>query len=625
MTNESHYAHHRSLCADSLKEEVLLSFRGQTQYPIQGPWSTSKTSQARVDITFEDATRNILVTGATGSGKTVSVMEPALKRLIDTGCSGLVLTSKPQDLGVAIAHPEQCRVVGGSRLCTPVNLIADLPGEILVGILDRFRANTQSRDRHWGSRGLDYALFVYETYRLMGREPTLACIHNALASTREFVEEFDPWFAQRDPSELPESYRTLLTNIQNDFFNILAHGGSMHVQQAQHPRRRDEAMMQYTWHTGPILTVLRPFAMEDRLRLRLCNPQAGALDFQRLLYDEPTVVFSDIPPHEFGQNAAVVNEILRILMRNAVLRETRHQELGMGESRFTFLVADEFQSHVHLQAAGTGGGLLDDNTWFDRSREYGHINIVATQGLSSLYAQLPPETPSAAVESLFQNLGTMIAFSSHDRKTLNAAGDHLYGPDAERIRQLVASSLATGEAAVLSRSLSRHGGAVAAHVRNTPIFGAPHMTYGHSRHERKVPTDRYDAPAAARIVEPAHPKRQGQRLVEAVEAHDVAGVEAALVVGASPNTRAEDGESMLMAAVDHEIHAYYHPDEEHSHKHIMELLLAYGADPDVPAGGGWGEFSAWTPWQVAEYFDRPDLARRLRAHRRMERRHAPHR
>lgn len=488
-----------SVDGETLADCPLLVFSGKTEQPLFGEWAGQvPVGQKRVEVTFEDATRGVIVTGMTGTGKTVSVMEPALKALLDAHCSGVVLTTKDADLGLADDYPDQVVVLGGSEMAEPVNLIGNMSLHTLKAFLDGLRMQLNSREPYWGSRGVVYAQFVVETLRLMGENPSLATIHDMLVEPALFAEKFDPWVAKQ--VALPEQYRTLLDAVLRDPFSLLVVGRSKHTPDDVDPR--DDAPKQYGWQTMHLLPMLQPFAADQRLRKRLCDPDAPGLDMESLIYEQRKVVLTDIPEHVFGAAGRVVNELLRVAMRNAVLGYERHRHEGYGRDRFTFMVIDEFQHHVSLDRNAAARGLFDDNAWFDRSREYGHINLVAVQGVSSLAAKVPESESRSALASLLQNLGTTVGFATHDPETVRHLQAHVLGAGAQAVHEIVSGHLRRGEALVVSHELSRHDGSVVAHVASGAIHGAPHMAYGLRRGERVVPAGRFRPIEGATVKNP---------------------------------------------------------------------------------------------------------------------------
>ena len=72
---------------------ILLRSRPLLAFPLDGA-AIAGTSDGHAKISFWDGTYNILVVGGTGSGKTESVMRPALSQLLHHGCPGIVLDVK---------------------------------------------------------------------------------------------------------------------------------------------------------------------------------------------------------------------------------------------------------------------------------------------------------------------------------------------------------------------------------------------------------------------------------------------------------------------------------------------------------------------------------------------------
>ncbi|PWG61473.1 hypothetical protein DEM34_16380 [Spiribacter halobius] len=125
--------------------------------------------------------------------------------------------------------------------------------------------------------------------------------------------------------------------------------------------------------------------------------------------------------------------------------------------------------------------------------------------MASLAARLPGGCPPATVESLLQNCGTTIAFSTHDPHTLA----HLQaqaGPAArEAVLEACGVRLRQGQAVVVSHHLERHGGPVCATVRAGATAGYPHMASGLHQPLPEVAADRFAPPATVMLDNPIGP------------------------------------------------------------------------------------------------------------------------
>ena len=113
-------------------------------------------------ITFEDARHHMLVMGTTGSGKTASVVLPALFRLIEAGHRGIIVDIKGNLRDQARAFARQCGreadlvEFGSASSATPLNLLSGglgiitwresgwsmaVTGRRLIALISPFRTN----------------------------------------------------------------------------------------------------------------------------------------------------------------------------------------------------------------------------------------------------------------------------------------------------------------------------------------------------------------------------------------------------------------------------------------------------------------------------------------------------
>jgi hypothetical protein len=421
-----------------LSNQVLLSFPkrsfGSTA-PLgfsAGFLSSDSTHDHREDredrqgrpersITFGMASTSILVLGGTGEGKTASVGIPALYRLHEAGCPGLVLDIVKQDYAALCRRLDRVFVVGDAEDSDPVNLIAGWSEHKLKDLLLSFSTMGTRPDHdnaYWGTQGVEDALLVVEMVRaFMEREPTLADIHDYLSSPKRFVGTFEAMkiaytltASKLDPesplSRLKESATRRYEERANGAycFSIIHCGAS---------EPSAEAMQQYSWHTAKLLACLRPLAAEPELRHKLCSETAQAIDWPRLLYRERRLVVLDMPEARFGSTALLVSKLLRGQFRDCV-KSAHEARLAGGYGRgdaYTFMLIDEYQRYV--SAGGDPGS--DDNLWLDISRSLGHINVLCTQSLTSIIAC---SGNREAVHTIVQNCRNWVALPSADQETV---------------------------------------------------------------------------------------------------------------------------------------------------------------------------------------------------------------
>ncbi|GAA3977676.1 helicase HerA domain-containing protein [Allohahella marinimesophila] len=483
----------------SLRSEPLLIFKGLEKEPLHGRYAEGSPGQSGmasihdalqrpIVVTFEDATRHIITLGSTGSRKTSTVQAPAIVRLIETGCAGLIIDVKGEYRHLAEQYPERVMVVGADDHARPFNLIAGMSDGQFEAFLNDICPSHS--DRYWGSMGLQDAFFVRRTYQLMNIEPTLAQIRDALASPNIFVRTFDRF--ARWMKTLPSEYHELLRSVLSNQFSVLAMGGSALLNGKAVPE--DDIRKQYTWQTSGIIKALAPFSTDNLLRRKFSpdisdgNASESCISLEKLLYQDRKVLLLDIPVSRFGNTANIIGKLLRIRLISAITGFRRHSELGCGESFYTFLAADEYQDMINIDQKSASGGLYDDTTFFDRCRGFGHINIVATQSVSALRAKVPYGERSEALDCLLQNIGTVIVFSSSDPSTDDLLRGRVATVDAMQISSVVRSDLQAGEAFILGRGLIRHQSCnFVAKFRATAVSGAPYM----SRYFAGLPDPRF--------------------------------------------------------------------------------------------------------------------------------------
>lgn len=478
----------------SLNTQPLLTFKGLDKHPTHGTYASHMTGDASTPaiqggldrslvVTFEDATRHLIALGSTGFRKTTTVLAPAVVRLIETGCAGLIIDVKGEYRHLADQYPDQVMVIGADDDATPINLIAGMSqGQFEAFLQEIWPAHS---DRYWGSLGIQDALFVRRTYQLMGMEPTLAQITDALTSPRPFVEKFDAFM--RWAKTVPRDYNRMVNLVRNNAFSILAKGQSTLWGDGAWPNE-DDIHKQYTWQTGGLLSALSPFTTEetlqDRFSLDTSESDNPAEDLQSLLYRDRKVLLLDVPVDRYGQTAHVISKLMRIRLISAVTGFDRHDELRCGTDFFTFFAADEYQHMVNLDHESASQGLFDDTAFFDRCRAFGHINLVATQSVSALAARLPSTERREALDCLLQNIGTAFVFSSADPATDHFVTGRLSAADRDYVASVLRSDLAPGEAFLMGRGLRAHDDKhVVARFAASAIPGLPHM----SRYFRGMP------------------------------------------------------------------------------------------------------------------------------------------
>ncbi|NMT63471.1 type IV secretory system conjugative DNA transfer family protein [Marinobacter orientalis] len=476
----------------SLKDKPLLVLNGVDLKPLHGQYakvsgnsdnyaSIYKGLQRPVIITFDDANRHLITLGATGSRKSTSIQGPATVGLIESGCPGMIIDVKRECRHLADKYPDQVIVIGADDDAEPYNLIEGMSDAQFSAFLDDIRP--KSREPYWGSLGLQDAQFIRRTYRVMGQEPTLAQIADALSAPKKFVSEFDPFM--RWAESLPADYLQLLNAVLSNAFSVLGMGRSELL--GIDPPGIEEIQRQYTWQTAGLISALVPFSADANLRNKFSPKPVSEPDDEQdqirgfcmedLLYRDRKVLLLDLPVDSFGKSAHIISKLLRIRMIATITGFQGHKEIGCGDTFYTFFAADEYQHLINIDQDSAAGGLYDDTTFFDRCRGYGHINLVATQSVSALSAKVPSTQRGEALDCLLQNIGTVIAFSSSDSQTDQLLRGRVAEADGTHISSVVRSDLSAGQAFVIGRNLRCHNNAtLVARIQASVVAGVPYMS-----------------------------------------------------------------------------------------------------------------------------------------------------
>ncbi len=384
-----------------LKDKCLLAFEKN------GPELSGKARNRVYELSFDDATRNVLVLGATGQGKTESILKPAADKLISSGCAGLILDAKNDYAFLEGLYPDQVlrlSLHGHEK----INLIGGIEPSVFRAILENLRKAYSSKEAYWGMSGVEDALLVFIFYRCIGKSPTLADVYNGLANPKSFCEQLERYLLTA--SSITVELSRQLEYRLSDTFSILWVGEFQ-----DNESESSRATEQYAWQTNAIKKVLSPFENNPALKQVFCAEHS--IDFQGLIYSQGKTLILDINPDLLPDSSQTIGQIIRLMFMHSVTSSSPSQRKsqGYGEHRFTFMLIDEYQQFIYTESRENSSSLRDDNTWLDRSRAYGHINILATQSINSLLSR----ADETAAKTIIQNCQTTICLPTTDSITLS--------------------------------------------------------------------------------------------------------------------------------------------------------------------------------------------------------------
>ena len=417
----------------------------------------SKNGPARVgqvdssyEISFDDATRNVVVLGGTGRGKTESIMLPAAGRMIGNGCTGLILDAKGDFTILAEQYSDAVGVVGPGT-GTRINLLAGIELGTFRALMEDMQGRYHQSEKYWGSLGVEDAVLVFLYVRETGRDPSLRDIHDGLSKPQEFCLNLERSLRTRETvsKALIEQIRSRL----QDEFGLLRLGG-FQGEESESSRAKE----QYSWQTNAIVKAIGVIVSNPDLERAFCAASSDSIE-QLVFSDRKTLVL-DVNADQYPDAAFTIGRMLRLQFMKAVTTTYRKRRSeGLGKDTFTFMLLDEYQQFVNAAVQRQTDTLRDDNTWFDRSRGYGHINIVATQSISSLYAQVD----RSAADTIIQNCQNTIILPTTDGPTLDRAALLCEsGSHGASVRESLLNPSTQGEGFVhVANSSARRGGSAA--------------------------------------------------------------------------------------------------------------------------------------------------------------------
>ncbi|SDG92474.1 hypothetical protein SAMN05216466_10672 [Paraburkholderia phenazinium] len=479
--------------------------------PLAGQVLASYTTPASPDgrtlaversLTFRDACTSLMILGGTGTGKTTSTGITILKRLHDARVAMLVTDVAKGDYANVCRRLAGSVILGPADDSTPCNLLAGWSFQKLRDFLTLYSAKIKGGEAYWGSEGVTDAVLIARFIRdVERREPTFADLflylneplkfyarykqahrfralyttpeeHDAADETMEALRArekgayvFSVLHFAKDPSAKKGKTTDILTRVANGPPTMVT------------LTTTDDTKIfeQYAWHVASLLTITRPFYENPKLRRSFCADTAFGLDWHDLVYVQQRFIVLDMPTHAYGEAALFITEILRMQYHDIIrgaqhLRDTlveNGQRVVYGVHRFTGELHDEAQKILTAD-----GSSMDDSSWIDISRGYGHINVFLTQSITSLYAR---GKNAFAVDTLIQNCCNVVCLPTIDPRTLDYV-DTLAGGNAVTVKDHLVIRRGR-EAFVYFASASLNGGDTSAGLVRMGASRFPHMRH----------------------------------------------------------------------------------------------------------------------------------------------------
>lgn len=383
-------------------------------------------------ITFDDATHHLLALGTTGSGKSWSVMFPALFRLLKSGAFGLIIDIKGnfrlvlRPLAALPGRELDIIELGTSSSANPINIIKGMSRHQMRQFFENLTMQNfkgQSNNLDWHMKGVSGAadcgqLLLYLNEKYPDLQPDCRLI-SEMVNEPDDARKLYRLFKEKvyDASRL--EHRRFIASIDNYRFHILNGGSS--TSYSSRSATMDE---QLSWGLQGVRDGLRNFINAPGIERNFCCSGAPGLDLADPILQGKIIVL------RFELDTGPAGASLARMILSHFYSCIFSLGLHLPRERKSFVCIDEFQEVADLSSS-----RLSDSNFIALAREFNCCFIAATQSMSSLLAR---GSDVAAVTSFVSNCNQKILLYSDDEMTQALAAQH--DPDVSL------TQLASGEA-----------------------------------------------------------------------------------------------------------------------------------------------------------------------------------
>lgn len=373
-------------------------------------------SNEKKELLASEATKNILVTGATGSGKTTSILLPIIQNLIQHNCPGLILDIKSDLFShiYSIADKENkldnILFIGTYEFCQNINILASIKNvNQLKNVLNSIKTSTDENNSHWWQNGVDDVIDIVTVHEWL----TNICYN------QEYVYSFNNMFdyinkngyaksiidqANEQSLSAPEEIVSLINKIKTEPFSLY------NISKYSEP----DDVRQKMWRSGQVSNVIAPFIKKP------FSEQFSDIKENTTIHDyiyKQGKIIVLVMPIEHESVGHSLGKLIREIFFKSVLSNNSSERynyiIGKEHNRYTFLLIDEYQFFVNSKG---DNGVVTDESWVSISRSYGNINIFATQSITSLISKTKSEID---IDTIHQNCINEIYLPTKDKRTLD--------------------------------------------------------------------------------------------------------------------------------------------------------------------------------------------------------------
>ncbi|EGI4679344.1 type IV secretory system conjugative DNA transfer family protein, partial [Escherichia coli] len=353
-----------------------------------------------VELAREDASKNIIIFGGTGGGKTSRSINPLLRQLFMQNAGALIFDIKTDFIKEVGALTNMAgrsfKIVGDGgmtlnlfRGCTPELAASYLKSCFLV------QGQGSGDSAFWVDSSVEMARHCLNLLNLLRpHQYSIASLYDIVfdnearnALVLEGTEKL---------SEMSDRDQRLFNQSSRFFVNVW--------------NEHDEKLRKNI--LGTMNAVLSPFAHPDMVDAFSTGSEQGEADMTELVNDG-AVFLVNLPMTKYGREGARFAYLLVKLRFMNMMRERRTKP-EWNQDRPVAFVCDEYQAIVDP---------ISDTDFWDKSRSTRTIGIVSMQGVASLVHALGNNRSVA--EAILQNFRQRIIFRTEDEATLRHIRDVL--------------------------------------------------------------------------------------------------------------------------------------------------------------------------------------------------------
>lgn len=367
-----------------------------------------------------EATKNILVTGETGAGKSNNFILPAVQSFIKNDCPGIIFDIKSDLYSSihAIAKKENklsnIMFVGVHDFCEEINILSSIKTteqlKNFILAMQPFKDNHNAKWMFWGVNDVLDVVSIHQwhTEKVERKEYCFDFREiNRFITERPFTKELIDK-ALEDIEVAPPHIASAMKRVLTQPFSLYP--------KSDYFEEDVDVAQQRTWRSGQVSEILTEI-IKDPFYSKLFN-QNNKKSLHDYIYKEGKLLVLTIPL-EYESTGYLVAKLLREVYFKAVCQneidDLDQYRIGTAFNRYTVLVIDEYQFYINTQ--GSNGVITDDN-WLSISRGFFHINLFATQSISSMYSK---SNNTYAVDTIVQNFANKVFLKSSDPATCEHA------------------------------------------------------------------------------------------------------------------------------------------------------------------------------------------------------------